>query len=315
MLWPARAQAHELRPAYLELNETAEGEFSVLWKTPMRGEMRLSLAPEFSGSVEWLTPVTTHDTGGAAVQTWRVRAPELQGQTLRIAGLEATMTDALVRISFLDGRSWIQRLTPTQTAAVIPERQTRWGVAGQYSRLGTEHILTGFDHLLFVLALMFLVPAKWRLVQTITAFTLSHTVTLTAATLGWVNLPQRPVEALIALSIVIAAVEIVYRQQGREGLATRMPWALSFGFGLLHGLGYAGGLAEAGLPTTHIPEALLFFSIGVEFGHLLFIAVMLMPVALGRRMAAGLPTWAQRIPPYAIGSVAMFWLVQRVSLF
>lgn len=314
-LGPARLQAHELRPAYLELSETAAGEFNVLWKTPMRGDSRLSLTPEFSGSVQRLTPVSTRDVGGAAVQTWKLRAPDLRGQSLRIAGLDATMTDALVRMEFMDGGSWIQRLTPAQPSALIPERQTRRDVAGQYSRLGTEHILTGYDHLLFLLALMFLVSGRWRLVRTITAFTLSHTVTLTAATLGWIHVPQRPVEALIALSIATAAVEIVHRQQGREGLATRVPWAFSFGFGLLHGLGYAGGLAEAGLPPAHIPEALLFFSAGVEFGHLLFIAAMLLPVALGRRMADALPTWAQRMPPYAIGSVAMFWLIQRVSLF
>lgn len=311
----APAFAHELRPAYLELKETAPGEFDVLWKTPMRGEMRLSLEPVFSEGVEPLTPVTGRMTGEAAVQTWRLRAPELRGQAIRIEGLESTMTDALVRIEFADGSSWLQRLTPDSPAATVPESQTRWGVAAQYSRLGTEHILTGFDHLLFVLALMFMVPAGWKLVKTITAFTLSHTVTLTLATLGVVNLPQRPVEALIALSIAIAAVEIVYRRQGRDGLATRAPWILSFGFGLLHGLGYAGGLTEAGLPAGLVPEALLFFSLGVEFGHLLFIGVMLTPLFLARRISERLPAWTGNVPPYAIGSVAMFWLIQRVTLF
>lgn len=309
------AEAHELRPAYLELNEVAPDEFDVLWKTPMRGEMRLSLAPLFSGGTEQLTPVTSRLTGEAAVQTWRLRAPDLRGQTLRVEGLESTMTDALVRIEFLDGTSWIQRVTPAQPSAVVPARQTRWGVATQYGRLGTEHILTGWDHLLFVLALMFLAQGTWRLVKTITAFTLSHTLTLTAATLGWVNLPQRPVEALIALSIVFAAIEIVHRQQGRGGLATRAPWLMAFGFGLLHGLGYAGGLSEAGLPAGHIPEALLFFSAGVELGHLLFIGFMMAPLALARRMARSMPHWAERVPPYAIGTVAMFWLVQRITLF
>jgi hypothetical protein len=313
--YPSSIHGHELRPAYLELREAGPGEFDVLWKTPMRGEFRLSLAPEISGAVGNTTPVMTYASGEAAVQTWTIRAPELRGSMLRIAGLEATMTDALARIEFADGTNWVQRLTPSRPSATVPLRQTRREVALQYGRLGTEHILTGADHLLFVLTLIFMVPAGLKLLKTITAFTLSHTVTLTAATLGWVNLQQRPVEAVIALSIVVAAVEIVHRQQGRQGLATRAPWLLSFGFGLLHGLGYAGGLAEAGLPTGHIPEALLFFSIGVEFGHLLFIGAVLVPLALARRISTSLPPWTERVPPYAIGSLAVFWMIQRVTLF
>lgn len=332
--------AHELRPAYLELREELAGHFSVLWKTPMRGEYRLSLAPGFSGQTENVTPVVTRQLNNAAVQTWRLKAVEpLPGQTVRIAGLEGTMTDALVRFEFLDGTTWVKRLTPGEPAATIPARQSGWSVAVEYSKLGVEHILTGIDHLLFVLALIIITGAtgKWsdgvmeqwktpsvrtpnllrantplrRLVLTVTAFTVSHSLTLTAATLGWVHMPQAPVEAIIALSIVFVAAEIVQGYRGREGVAARAPWVVAFSFGLLHGLGFAGGLSEAGLPTGHIPTALLFFSVGVETGHLLFVGAVLALLAIKLPM----PRWARLVPPYAIGSVAMFWVIQRVAAF
>jgi len=315
-LLPVALFAHEVRPAYLELREEQAGEFSVLWKTPMRGEMRLSLAPEFLGRTERLTPVALRDTGGAAVQTWRLRAVEpLRGQTLHIRGLEGTMTDALVRIEFADGSAWVKRLTPQEPAATVPARQGGWSVAGEYLRLGVEHILGGVDHLLFVLALLFLVSGFGRLVKTVTAFTAAHSITLALATLGFVHVPQRPVEAVIALSIVFVAAEIVHLRKGREGVAARAPWVVAFTFGLLHGFGFAGALSEVGLPAGHIPLALLFFNVGVEVGQLLFIAAVLSLVALLRRGRMPLPGWADMVPPYAIGSVAMFWVIQRVAAF
>jgi hydrogenase/urease accessory protein HupE len=315
-LLPAALFAHEVRPAYLELREEQGGEFSVLWKTPMRGEMRLSLAPEFLGRTERLTPVALRDTGGAAVQTWRLRAVEpLRGQTLRIRGLEGTMTDALVRIEFADGSAWVKRLTPQEPAAAIPARQGGWAVAGEYLRLGVEHILGGVDHLLFVLALLLITRGFGRLVKTVTAFTVAHSITLALATLGFVHVPQRPVEAVIALSIVFVAAEIVHARRGREGMAARAPWMVAFTFGLLHGFGFAGALSEIGLPAGHIPLALFFFNVGVEVGQLLFIAAVLSLVALLRRGRMPLPGWAELVPPYAIGSVAMFWVLQRIAAF
>jgi hypothetical protein len=188
-------------------------------------------------------------------------------------------------------------------------------VADRYLRLGVEHILTGFDHLLFVLSLLLITGAGWRLVATVSAFTVSHGITLTAATLGFVRVPQRPVEAVIALSIVFVAAEIVRRDRGRDGVAARAPWVVAFTFGLLHGLGFAGGLSEAGLPAGHIPTALLFFSAGVETGHLLFVGSVASLIALCRRVDWPLPRWVALAPAYAIGSVAMFWVMQRVAAF
>jgi hydrogenase/urease accessory protein HupE len=315
LLAPLPGRAHEVRPAYLEVSEDRPGEFSVLWKTPVRGDMRLALDPVFSGPVEALTPVATRLTGAAAVQTWQVRAESLRGQTLRIAGLETTLTDTLVRISFADGSTWVQRLTPQQPATVIPVRPGAWAIAGTYLGLGVEHILTGIDHLLFVLALLLLSTGTWQLVKTVTAFTAAHSITLGLATLGVVHVPSKPVEAVIALSIVFVAVEIVQARRGREGLAARMPWIVAFTFGLLHGFGFAGALGEVGLPQGHIPVALLFFNLGVEAGQLLFVAAMLALAAIARRIRIAWPGWAELVPPYAIGSLAMFWVVQRIAAF
>jgi hydrogenase/urease accessory protein HupE len=310
------AGAHEVRPAYLELHEDKAGEFQVLWKTPMRGDLRLSLSPVFSGKTQALTPVAARQAGGAAVQTWRFKAiDQLRGQTLRIDGLEATMTDALVRAEFADGTSWTKRVSPQEPAVAIPLRQTAGAVAVEYAKLGVEHILLGIDHLLFVLALLLITHGGWKLVKTVTAFTVAHSITLALAALGLVQVPQAPVEAVIALSIVFVATEILHAQRGREGIAVRAPWLVAFAFGLLHGFGFAGALAEIGLPQGQIPLALLFFNVGVELGQLLFIAAVLSFIMLVRRVRFRFPDWAARVPPYVIGTVAMFWVIQRVAAF
>jgi hydrogenase/urease accessory protein HupE len=316
LLMSVPACAHEVRPAYLEMHEDAANTFRVLWKTPMRGELRLSLTPAFSVQTQTLTPIATRQTGSAAVQTWRFKAIEpLRGQTLRIAGLEATMTDVLVRMEFADGTGWSKRLTPAHPAAEIPAQQSGWSVAGEYLKLGVDHILLGIDHLLFVLALLLITHGGWKLVKTVTAFTVAHSITLALAALGLVHVPQAPVEAVIALSIVFVAAEILRAREGRPGIATRAPWVVAFVFGLLHGFGFAGALTEIGLPQGQIPLALLFFNVGVEFGQLLFIAVALSLILLIRRIRFNFPGWAVRVPPYAIGSLAMFWVIQRVAAF
>ncbi|MEZ5502279.1 MAG: HupE/UreJ family protein [Halioglobus sp.] len=175
------------------------------------------------------------------------------------------------------------------------------------------------DHLLFILALLILVRGTRRLVATITAFTVAHSLTLAAATLGFVHVPQSPVEATIALSIMFVACEIVHSRQGRPGLTERWPWLVAFAFGLLHGFGFASALSEVGLPPNAIVLALLFFNLGVEAGQLLFIAAVLVIVGLVRRLTRNValspPGWAWSVPPYAIGGIAAFWLVQRITAF
>lgn len=186
--------------------------------------------------------------------------------------------------------------------------------AKRYTLLGIEHILLGIDHLLFVLALLFIVRDPWMLVKTITAFTVAHSITLGIATLGFINVPSRPVEAAIALSIVFLCVEIIHARQGRVGLSYRYPWVVAFTFGLLHGLGFAGALAEVGLPQKEIPLALLFFNVGVEIGQLLFVAAVIGSWWLVRAVSVRWPQWSGAIPGYAIGTLATFWFIERVLL-
>lgn len=311
---PSPLRAHEVRPAYLELREQAPGEYSVLWKVPMRGEMKLGLAPVFSGNTELSAPMTRH-VPGASIESWTLNAPALRGQTLTITGLQATMTDVLARIEYADGTAWTERLTPNAPSATIPAVTSAVDVAGLYLILGIEHILFGIDHLLFVFALLILAEGIGPLIKTITAFTVAHSITLALATLGIVEVPQAPVEAVIALSIVFVAAEVVHRDQARAGVAARAPWIVAFGFGLLHGFGFAGALGETGLPEGHIPFALLFFNFGVEVGQLAFVAAILGLAAIVRRAPWTPPAWWQRVPIYAIGSVAMFWTMQRIAMF
>ena len=310
-----RLFAHEVRPAYLELRETAPGSFDVLFKTPMRGDARLALDVSFSGLVDRTTPVTSRTRDSAMIQTWSFSAIEpLAGQEVGINGLSSTMTDALVRVEFADGREWVERLTPGTPRATVPTDQG-WAVAATYLKLGIEHILLGVDHLLFVLALILIAPNTRQLVMAITAFTVAHSITLASATLGFVNVPPPPVEAAIALSIALVALEIVRAREGKAGIAVRAPWVVAFAFGLLHGFGFAGALSEVGLPAGHIPAALLFFNVGVEIGQLLFVAGVLGLAALFGLARRPLPRWAALTPAYLVGSLAMFWVIQRVSVF
>src|SRR5436190_8843380 len=243
-------------------------------------------------------------------------APECH---LPIAGLTATVTDVLVRLERLDGSTQVTRLTPAAPSFIVEAAPRAMQVAATYLKLGVEHILLGIDHLLFVLALLILVKGARRLIETVTALTIAHSLTLAGATLGFVNVPGPPIEAAIALSIVFVASEIIHSRQGKAGLTERFPWVVAFSFGLLHGFGFASALSEIGLPQSAIPVALLFFNVGVELGQLFFIASVFVVIALARRgmrrSGVSQPAWAWRVPPYAIGSIAMFWVIQRIAAF
>ena len=310
------ALAHDVRPAYLELREVDPGRFEVLFKTQRRGSMSLGLQVSFSARNE-ATPIVPHRTSDALVETWTLRAPEgLAGQQIRIDGLDTTLSDALVRIVWAGGESWMHHLAPGAPSVTVPVPQSGSSVARTYLVLGVEHILTGIDHLLFLLALALIAPSVREVIQAVTAFTAAHSLTLAAATLGFVRVPPAPVEALIALSIAFVALEIVRAGKGSAGLAARSPWIVAFAFGLLHGLGFAGALSEIGLPPGHIPLALLFFNVGVEVGQLPFVAAVLAAGALLARTGADrLPPWVRFVPPYFIGSLATFWVFERVAAF
>jgi hydrogenase/urease accessory protein HupE len=311
---PTRVLAHEVRPAYLDLTEDVPGSFEVLFKTPMQGDLRLALNVSFSGRVEKTSPVVSRMTGDAMVQTWHAKAIDpLTGQDLRIDGLDYTMTDALVRVQFLNGQAWVQRLSPAMTHATIPATQTRLAVAGTYVRLGIEHILLGIDHLLFVLGLVLLVKNRWMLLKTITAFTGAHSITLAVATLGYASVPVPPLNATIALSILFLGPEILRSWRGGTSLTIRHPWMVAFAFGLLHGFGFASGLAQMGLPQNDIPLALLSFNVGVELGQLAFVALVLLLERSFTVLEIRWPRWAEAMPAYAVGGLGAFWTIDRVA--
>jgi hydrogenase/urease accessory protein HupE len=316
-LWAFPAHTHEVRPAYLEVRQVAPDTYDVLWKVPALGDdRRLGIYVRLPVDVKELSERRGLFSGGAYIERWRVRrAGGLDGQAIGIDGLAATRIDVLARVERAGGASQTARLLPDAPSFVVEAAPSGWSVAATYLVLGVEHILLGIDHLLFVLALVLLVKGWKPLVGTITAFTIAHSVTLAAATLGLVHVPGPPVEAAVALSIAFVATEIVQARRGREGLAARMPWMVAFAFGLLHGFGFAGALSETGLPEGHIPVALLFFNLGVEAGQLLFIAGVLALIASARGIRVAWPRWAELVPPYAIGSLAMFWLIQRVTAF
>jgi hydrogenase/urease accessory protein HupE len=305
-----------MRPCYLELKEIEPEVYSVLWKVPARGDMRMGLYIRFSEDTEELAPPVGVIRDNAHVERWRVRRTGgLAGSDIHVDGLQSTLTDVLVRIETLEGAVHTSRLSPEQPGMTVPATMGMGGIAWTYLVLGVEHILGGIDHLLFVFALLLLTTGAKRLVKTITAFTVAHSITLSAAVLGFVRVPAAPVEPVIALSIVFLAAEIVNGHRGRAGLAARSPWVVSFAFGLLHGFGFAGALSEIGLPRTSIPLALFQFNVGVEVGQLLFVAVVLIAMAGLRRIRTTWPVWVRLGPAYAIGSIATFWCMQRIAGF
>jgi hypothetical protein len=314
LAWLAPLEAHEVRPAYLRIQQLEHDRYDILWRVPARGEMRLSLQVGLPATCLTEGLPRGWQDGGADVSQWVVHCPGgLLQAPVNILGLQATMTDTLARVERLDGTNQVVRLTPSAPTFTVTATESWRQVAATYLGLGVEHILLGFDHLLFVLALLLIVPGWRALVATVTSFTLAHSITLAAATLGWVKVAQAPVEAVIALSIMFVAVEIVHWRQGRPGITRRAPWLVAFVFGLLHGLGFAGALADIGLPEHAIPLALLFFNLGVEADQLLFIAAVFAAWWLLRRLP--LPAWAWRVPVYGIGAMAAFWTIERIAGF
>jgi len=287
-----------------------------MWKVPAQGESRLAVEVRFPEGTTLVTRPHGVFSDTAYVERWQVgHKGGLAGQTLSIDGIASGVTDVIVRVERQDGTSQVERLLPQRPQFTVKGATGTAEVARSYLLLGVEHILGGVDHLLFVLALLLIVHGAKRIVATITAFTVAHSMTLVAATLGWVHVPGPPVEAMIALSIVFVATEVVNGLRGKPGLTARAPWVVAFSFGLLHGFGFAGALAEVGLPQKAIPVALLMFNVGVEVGQLLFVAFLLGARAILARLPTNLPAWTRIVPPYAIGAVAMFWVIERIGAF
>lgn len=307
--------AHEVRPAYFSITQTTDSTYSVVWKLPALGDAIPKIYPTLPNDWEILEE-NSNLLPGNLRRTYSIQVSgTIEGATLYFEGLEKTLIDVLVSIKMSDGVQYSSMIKPVNPSYVIPTEPDRFDVIKTYIILGIEHILFGVDHLLFVLALLLITKGFKKLVKTITAFTIAHSITLSLATLGVVGLPGPPVEAVIALSIVFLAVELMHYHNGREGLTVRYPWVVALTFGLLHGFGFARALSEVGLPQSDIPAALFFFNVGVELGQLAFVIVVLGFLwTLGKIKIAWLG-WIKWVPPYAIGSIAAFWLIERVLGF
>lgn len=309
------ARAHPLSPALLSLTETAPGVFEVLWKTSALRAPGSDLQPDLPPACRPIAGVVVDESEDNLVRRWAVDCGSagLIGQRVGLRGLGAAKIDGLVRVDSLDGRLLRGVVRASQPTFEIPAAAARSAVVWDYLRLGFEHILGGPDHLLFVFGLLLLVQGVALLVKTITAFTVGHSVTLSLAALGFVSFPTAMMEVFIAASVFLVAVELTRRVTPTATMMRRWPWAVAGGFGLLHGLGFAGALADVGLPQNEIPAALFSFNAGIELGQLAFVAAILPLMALARRWETSFPRWLELLPLYAMGSLAAFWCFERLA--
>lgn len=316
----ATALAHEARPGFLELRETGKDTYSFLWKKPTGGEVEIQIAPVIPKDCRLLTsdrqgrpsPGGEQLTPGAFIVRGTLTCPGgLAGRTIEIAGLEATITDVLVRLHHADGRLESHLLRPTTPSVILGGVTTVTERSLGYLQLGVLHILLGLDHLLFVLGLMLIVSDRWTLVKTITSFTLAHSITLAIATLGYARAPLPPLNAAIALSILFLGPEIVRTWRGETSFTIRHPWVVAFAFGLLHGFGFASGLTAMGLPPAEIPLALLLFNVGVELGQVGFVLLVILLERSFRVLEVRWPRLVEHLPGYAVGTLGAYWTIQR----
>jgi hydrogenase/urease accessory protein HupE len=312
------AGAHEARPAYMEVTEIAPHRYQIVWRTPLLSGMRLPVALRFSENIRNVTEPALRELPDSLIERRIIESDGgLTGTRIEIVGLQATITDALVRVQMLDGSFSTTLVRPSKPWIEIATSRSSLEVFSAYLMHGIEHILFGYDHLLFVLALILIVRSMRMLLLTVTAFTLAHSITLSLATLGLVHVPGPPVEATIALSILLLACEIIRSEQGQASLTAKWPWLVAFTFGLLHGFGFASALADIGLPQGDIPLALFAFNVGVETGQLIFIAAVLGILSLAKfiRLPAMVERHARAVTTYAIGIMAAWWFIERLAGF
>ena len=302
-------EAHEIRPAFLELRAMPDESLHVLWKIPAieNGEP----APVTLETPAGWQEVETRQrrfVGDAFIDEKQLRVPaDAQDGEFRITGLEQVKVDTLVRVVYFDGQSETALVKARQPIFIYRNTEGTGGVAVTYIRLGVEHILLGVDHLLFVLGLIMLVDRRWMLIKTITAFTIAHSLTLALSVFAIIHVPEGPLNVAIALSILFLGPEIVRKWRGESSLTLRHPWVVAFGFGLLHGIGFSSGLSVTGLPKEAIPPALLFFNVGVELGQIAFVGLAIGTGQAIKTLELNRPIWIERIPGYAVGTLGAFW--------
>jgi hypothetical protein len=307
------AIAHPLAPSLLELQEGRDGGVAVSFRTPRIQSAGAVLRPELPATCRARgQPVIETDVTSSTLR-WLADCGRggLRGAAVGVRGLRDSGTDALLRAELADGELVRAVLRPGAESFVIPLRAAPAQVAVDYLRLGFEHLLGGADHLLFVLGLVLLLSSGRRLLGAVTGFTLGHSVTLSLATLGFVQVPSAPVEVGIALSLFWLAARLARRGESGERLSH--PFWLAASLGLLHGLGFAGALAQAGLPSGEIPLALFAFNLGIELGQLALVAALLAARAVLRPLGARTPGWLSRAPAYAIGTTAAALVFERLA--
>jgi len=313
IVWPATSSADEFRPATLDVTERDSEWVDVTWKVPLVENAPVGAMPVLPEFLKPVGPGSTRQILGAQVYnaTFHSDGRTLSGNTLTIDGLAAIPIDVMVRVTLRDGTEHSAMLRSGNVSFTIPEQATRTELAISYWQMGTVHILEGFDHLLFLLTLLLIVNGVWPLLKTVTAFTLAHSITLALATLDLVHIPPAPTEAVIALSIMLLAVEMVRKNQGVLTMSEKFPWLVAFTFGLVHGLGFAGALAEIGVPQNDIPLTLLMFNVGVETGQVMFVLVVSLILSGLHRIHSQSALTLARATPYAIGGLAAFWTIER----
>jgi len=309
------ARAHESRPAYLEIKEVAPARYDVLWRTPVNAGSRLPILLELPGDVETVTAPTIRELADSIVERRIVTAPNgLGGRRIEFVGLQATITDVLVRVEMRDGARLTDVVRPSRPWIEIAASRSRGAVAAAFVLHGIRHIAFGADHLLFVLGLLLIVKDRRTLLKTVTAFTLAHSVTLAIATFGYAEVPVPPLNAAIALSILFLGPEIVRCWRHETSVTTRCPWLVAFLFGLLHGFGFAGALTGAGLPRHDLPPALLGFNAGVEIGQVAFVVLVVCLERAFRQLEIRWPRWVAAAPGYSVGALGAFWTIQRTAI-
>ena len=303
------SSAHEVRPAYLHVKETSQNQFDVIWKQPVVEGKRLKIQPVFPEVCAETSARDIRSLGSTATERYNISC-DLTSGVIVLEGLERTLTDAFVRVDYLNGE---------QTSGVIKPSAPRFDLGSDrsspaidYIKIGVDHIIYGWDHLLFVIGLVMLVSRR-QIIGVATAFTLAHSLTLALAALGFLNLPTRPVEILIAMSIVLLAVEIVRKSRGGTSIAVRKPYLISFFIGLIHGAGFASALSDIGLPKGTELLALLLFNLGVELGQVAIILLLLALIWIAVKIAANSRKPLEFASAYLIGTIGMYWTVERLS--
>jgi hydrogenase/urease accessory protein HupE len=309
-------RAHPLMNAYLEMVESNDGTTSVIWRHPSSAATGMNLEPLYPAGVKTVQTLPPQDESGFVREHYLLQgAPRFwSGCAIGLKGTTSGATEVLVRLKLANGQTQVAVLRSPADVFTVPEQAGRGQATAAYFQLGLDHILKGVDHLLFVLGLLILVPKRMMLIKTITAFTVAHSITLAIATLGYASVPLPPLNVAIALSIFYLGPEIVRKQRGNTSLTIEHPWLVAFVFGLLHGFGFASGLTSLGLPQTDIPFALLMFNLGVEFGQLCFVFIILALVHSFNRLEIVWPRWVAALPCYTVGSLGAFWTIQRAVI-